>query len=147
MPTQRQQLIQDLLVSINTIRRGMYAQLQTASHLLSIPRAQLELLIAIKHAQPVNFKTLAKQLYVTPGAISQMAEGLEQAKLIGRTADTNDRRIQCLTVTKKGDTLLLDAEQRRQEVMESAMRDLTNEELKQLLQIHQKIIAATDKQD
>jgi DNA-binding MarR family transcriptional regulator len=140
MHTPRQQLIQDLLASMNTVRRGMYTHLQAANHLLPIPRAQLELLIIIKYSQPVSFKELAKQLYVTPGAISQLAEGLEQAKLIQRRVDPSDRRIQCLEVTKKGDALLHTIEKRRQRIMESVMQDLSNEELELWVRIHKKIL-------
>ncbi|HSX05166.1 MAG TPA: MarR family transcriptional regulator [Candidatus Saccharimonadales bacterium] len=140
-PTSRDQLIEQLLESITTLKRGMYGHLQAASGTLPISRAQLELLMAIRHLQPVSFKLLAAQLCLTPGAVSQLAEGLESLELIRRKATPADRRIQCLEITRKGNTLVQTAEKRRRKFMEQLMHDLTDDELALWLRLQQKLIA------
>jgi DNA-binding MarR family transcriptional regulator len=136
----REALIRNLFETMDTTKRGMYAQLQAVNRLLPIPRSQLELLMAIQHMQPVSFKELAKYLYLTPGAISQLAEGLEQQELIGRKIDPKDRRVQCLEVSKKGNKLLQDVARHRRTVMEKALQDLSDDELEMWVGIQQKLI-------
>jgi DNA-binding MarR family transcriptional regulator len=136
----RDELIRTLFDGMDATKRGMYAQLQAVNRTLPIPRSQLELLIAIRHTQPISFKELAKQLYLTPGAISQLAEGLEQQAFIIRRADPNDRRIQCLEVSKKGDKLLQTVSKRRRSIMEAVVQELTDEELEIWVRVQQKLI-------
>jgi DNA-binding MarR family transcriptional regulator len=136
----RDELIRTLFDSMDTTKRGIYAQMQALHRSLPIPRSQLELLTAIKHAQPVSFKDLAAQLYLSPGAISQLAEGLEQQELIQRQSDPKDRRIHCLEITKKGEKLLQSIAKRRRSIMEAVAAELTDEELKLWLRIQQKLL-------
>jgi len=139
-PTPRQALVEQLFESMNTLKRGMYSQLHVINRDLPISRSQIELLMAIRHAQPVSFKELAKQLCLTPGAISQLAEGLEQLELIERKTSIADRRLQYLETSKKGATLLQDVEKRRRKLLETVMQDLSDEELELWLRIQQKMI-------
>jgi len=136
----RQQLIQEVLESMNTMKRGMVGHLQAANRSLPIPRPQLELLVAIKQLQPVSFKDLARRLYLSPGAVSQAADGLEGSQLIEREIDPADRRVQCLKVTKKGDKLLEAASKKRQDTMKSIMESLSDEELEVWARVHKKIL-------
>jgi DNA-binding MarR family transcriptional regulator len=128
--TSRQELIRNILENMNAMKRSMFAQLHTGAHQLPIPRGQLELLIAICHLQPVNSKALAQKLYLTPGAVSQQVEGLEQQGYIVRRSDPNDRRIQSLQTTTSGETLVETIMQHRRKVMEQVMQDLSDEELR-----------------
>jgi MarR family multiple antibiotic resistance transcriptional regulator len=138
--THRDKLIQTLFENMDTTKRGMYAQLNALNRTLPIPRSQLELLMAIRHTQPVSFKDLAKQLYLTPGAISQLAEGLEQQNMIERQVAPGDRRIQCLVTTSKGDKLLQDVEKKRRTILEAVLQELTDDELEVWLKIQKKLI-------
>jgi DNA-binding MarR family transcriptional regulator len=136
----RTELIRTLFDTMDTMKRGMYAQMQAINRTLPIPRPQLELLTTIRHTQPISFKDLAKQLYLTPGAISQQAEGLEQQALIIRRIDAKDRRIQCLEVTPKGLELLEDVEKRRRSILEKVLHELSDEELEIWVRVHRKLI-------
>jgi DNA-binding MarR family transcriptional regulator len=140
LQTNRDILIQNLFENMNAMKRGMSSHVQIMNRDCPIPRSQLELLFAIRQAEPVNFKHLAQQLYLTPGAISQLAEGLEQHDLIGRQVDADDRRIQCLHVSKKGIALLHDVEKRRRDTMEAVIEELSDEELELWLRIQEKMI-------
>jgi DNA-binding MarR family transcriptional regulator len=130
----------NLLENMDALKRGMAGHLQVLYRDCPIPRSQLELLFAIHYHEPVSFKHLAQQLYLTPGAVSQLAEGLEQQLLITRTSGTDDRRIQCLSVTPKGKQLLQQAEKHRQSVMEAVMHDLTDDELAAWLRVQEKLL-------
>jgi DNA-binding MarR family transcriptional regulator len=140
-PPNRNTLIRMILDTMDTSKRGMHAHLQSINRTLPLPRAQWELLATIRHIQPISSKELAKQLYLTPGAVSQLLEGLEQQELISRTIDPKDRRIQCLEVTKKGLKLIQTVEKKRREFMERVFTELDNNELEVLLSLQQKLIA------
>jgi DNA-binding MarR family transcriptional regulator len=130
----------NLFENTNALKRGMAGHLQALYRNCPIPRSQLELLFAIQQHQPISFKHVAQQLYLTPGAVSQLAEGLEQQQLITRTADADDRRIQCLSITPKGEKLLQQVEKHRQSLMESVMQELTDEELAVWLRVQEKML-------
>jgi DNA-binding MarR family transcriptional regulator len=137
----RQERVQNLLDSLSLLKRGMYAHLQATNKLMPIPRAQLELLAAVQQTQPISSKELARQLYLTPGAVSQLAESLEHQELISRKADPNDRRIQCLSTTRKGEKLLRDVDKRRRANIEAVLAGLTDEELEVWCRVQQKLLA------
>ena len=132
--------MQRLFENMNTVKRAIASRWQLMHQECPIPHAQLELLFTIRHAQPISFKQLAQQLHLTPGAISQLAEGLEKHNLISRQTDPKDRRIQCLQVSPDGLELLHRIENHRQAIMESIMTDLTDEELALWLRIHEKLL-------
>jgi DNA-binding MarR family transcriptional regulator len=139
-PKNRQQLIEEVFANMNAMKRGMIGHLQAVNRSLPIPRAQCELLGAIKQTQPVSFKSLAQQLYLSPGAVSQMAEGLESAGLIQRETDPDDRRIQCLRMTKAGEKLLSDISKKQRYLIESVVQNLSDEELTIWASIHRKLL-------
>jgi DNA-binding MarR family transcriptional regulator len=136
----RNKLVRDLFENIGIMKRGMYSHLQAANSMLPISRSQLEVLVAIHHNQLVNFKELARQLYLTPGAVSQLAEVLEQEGYISRQIDAKDRRIQCLQISKKGAKLLQDVDKRRRKIIQAVLEDLTDEELELWVRVQKKLV-------
>lgn len=136
----RDKLITTLFDNLQALKRGMYASLQPANVGLPISYAQLELLTAIHHLQPISSKQLAAQLHLTPGAVSQLLEELTSQLLVERQIDPSDRRIQSLRIAPSGTRLLKTIEERRKDTMKQVMKDLTDEELETWLRIQQKLI-------
>lgn len=139
MAQAREELSRRIFETSEAMKRGMYTHMQAYFQNLPISRAHLEVLSAIKHLQPINSKEIARQLYLTPGAVSQSVDGLSQSGLILREADLTDRRIQHLKLSKKGEKLLQDIEKRRRSMMENAMKDLSLEELTVWLKVQTKL--------
>jgi DNA-binding MarR family transcriptional regulator len=77
---------------------------------------------------------------MTPGAVSQLIDALEEHRLISRQTDADDRRRQVLTVSTPGVRLLKSIERTRRTVMENVIRGLTDEELVLWLKIQKKLI-------
>lgn len=140
MTQSREDIIKTIFENTSAIKRGMYNHLQTANQDCPISRTQLELLHTIKHRQPISFKKLAQQLYLTPGAVSQLADSLEQQHFISRQVDPQDRRIQSLSLTTKGEQTLAAMDERRKAVMGAVMQDLSTEELLVWARVQQKLI-------
>ena len=86
-----------------------------------------------------SVKELAEMIGVTPGAVSQLVNNLVERGLIIREADPSDRRVVRLKLTE----LALEQMSRmKKEYFASArrvMESLSNEDLKQLVDIFQKI--------
>jgi len=136
----REALIQGVFDSMGTLKRVMYGQSQSMYQDCPIPRSQFELLFTIRHAQPVSFKKLASLLWLTPGAVSQLAEALEERQYIRRETSPDDRRIQALSLTKKGMAIIRDFEKERMQMMKNLVAVLSDEELKAWVDIQQKIM-------
>lgn len=136
----RETLMQQLLENMDAMKRGMAEHFQALMRDCPISRSQLELLFTIRHTQPVSFKQAAQLLYMTPGAVSQLAEGLEQGGFISRQADENDRRVQYLQVSPTGTRLLQRIEKHRNSLMRTIMHDLSDEELAAWLRVQQKMV-------
>ena len=137
---EHKRMVRRLFENTGTIKRAISTRLHAASQRYPISQSQLELLFAVKHEQPASFKHLAQQLCVSAGAVSQLAEGLEEHQLVTREPDQDDRRIQCLSVSRRGAKLLQDIEKRRQRVMEAIVEGLTDEELAVWLRVQEKMI-------
>lgn len=141
MDQAREDIIRRIVEHSEAMKRGMYSHMQAYFRNLPITRSQLEALAAISHLQPVSSKELASQLYLTPGAVSQSVEALDGRSYLVREADPNDRRIQYLRLSKKGERLLQDIEKRRRNMLEQAMQDLSLKELAVWLKVQTKLSA------
>ena len=139
MERTRADIINRIFEHAEAMKRGMYGHMQAYFRNLPVQRAPLEVLSAVKHLQPVSSKEIARQLYLTPGAVSQSVESLNQHGYLVREADQADRRIQYLRLSKKGEKLLTDIGRHRREMMEQVMRDLTFEELTVWLKVQTKM--------
>ena len=139
MDKARADLIQKLFENAEAAKRSMY--FYTHGHFRNLPlqRAPLEVLSAIKYMQPVSSKEIASRLALTPGAVSQSLETLDQEGYVIRTADPKDRRVQHLRLSKKGEKLLTELDKRRYKMMEDVTQDLTLEELSVWLKVQTKM--------
>ena len=106
-----------------------------------ISGAQLELLFTIRGNQPTSSKQLATMLHLTPGAVSQLLDSLLQHNLVTRQTSEQDRRVQYLSLSEKGEQLLHNFEKARRKIMEAIIADLSDEELEVWLRVQQKMIA------
>ncbi len=141
----RDNIIATILENMTLVKRGLGSHIhETIKHLPFSP-TQIELLYIIRQQQPMSSKALAESRQLTPGAISQLTEGLEAEKLIAREQDTNDRRLQLLRVTKAGEKVLQTVHKRRNELFREIMEDFTDDELTAWMHVQQKIIAKLDK--
>jgi len=130
---------------MSAVKRSIAARGHFISEDCPIPHGQLEVFFRIYHEQPISFKQLAQKLHLTPGAVSQLVEGLEQHNLITRKSDPKDRRVQCLEVSPKGIELIKRVESHRQKMMEGVMAGLSDHELEVWLRIQQKLVEQLEK--
>ena len=138
MTQRREAIIKRIFETSEAMKRGMYGHMLSYFQHLPVSRSQLEVLSAIKYMQPVSSKELANQLHLSPGAVSQSVDALEQDGYIVRKADAKDRRIQYLTLTPQSTQLLQDIDNQRKELLGRVMQELSLEELEVWLKVQSK---------
>jgi DNA-binding MarR family transcriptional regulator len=101
--------------------------------------AQIGVMHAISHHRIMTTNKIAESIGVTKSAVSQVAEPLVKEGLLERTTDLQDRRIAHLSVTHKGHRLMHLAKRHAVEDAREAFDALSDDELKLLLELSQKI--------
>ncbi|MGH7237973.1 MAG: MarR family winged helix-turn-helix transcriptional regulator, partial [Candidatus Saccharimonadales bacterium] len=119
--------------------RVMHGRMHVFAGECPISLSQMELLFTLKHMQPTSPKQLGNEMKLTPGAISQLLEGLVERGLVERRHDPTDRRAQTISLSSSGKTQLSDIEKRRGKILQSVLQELTTEELEVLLRVQEKL--------
>lgn len=99
---------------------------------LNLTIAQLKSLIFIRSEGMTNFKTLAAVMKVTPPDVTRVIDRLVEQGLVTREENPENRRMQMLRVTDKGDTLLKGLRERGPHRMLGILKLLSMEDLSAL---------------
>lgn len=137
----RSDLLQDIFATMDTQHRLMQGVFARHFTQFGLPLSQLKLLMTIGHDEKFSLKTIAEKLYLTPGAVTQLIEPLEQTGLVERQPDKQDRRVVFVSLTKAGKAKLSKIEKARQKFLEQGLESLSTSELRALVKIQQKMIS------
>jgi DNA-binding MarR family transcriptional regulator len=143
MDKTREDLMQTLIQRMMSIMRHVHHSSIPSEPPLSPPQVHLLFSIASKQ-EGISVKELAERTSVTPGAITQFVDGLVEMGLVMREGDPNDRRIVRLKLTELAKSQF---EHFRKDYLTSASRVfnvLSNDEIKQLISLFDKIITSHD---
>ncbi|MFO1442314.1 MarR family transcriptional regulator [Bacillus sp. Bva_UNVM-123] len=91
---------------------------------------------------PQKQTVLANNLGYTPGAMTNISNRLVKNGLAKRKYNENDRRNVFLEITEKGTSILLEAQQKGQQVRAELFQVLSEEEMEQFLAINKKLVAS-----
>lgn len=130
--------MQAIFGNMGLMKRFMHGQYQRGGTKLSL--SQLELLATVHHNQPLSSKALADRLSLTPGAISQLLEGLVANDLVVRTPSPTDRRVHYVTLSRNGKRTLDQLQKLREAMFTKAFSVLNDDELETYQQLQQKLI-------
>jgi DNA-binding MarR family transcriptional regulator len=111
---------------------------------LDLTMAQLKSIIYISIKGKVNFKELAEALNVQPSVVTGIVDRLVTQGMVKRwhVGSVTDRRVQWLTVTKKGQDLLDNIREKIGENTSRILRTMSAEDLKALVQGFSALIKA-----
>ena len=137
----RSKSIENLFATTAVVQRMMHACLQRSFDELSVAPSQLQLLHLIREQQPISLKTLATDMRLTPGAITQLVEGVVQAGYVTRSESQEDRRITVVSLTPAGVEICKQLEQKKHALLTKVLADLNDEELEVFLRAQQKLLA------
>jgi DNA-binding MarR family transcriptional regulator len=83
---------------------------------------------------------IAGELGITKGAVAHFMEALVQLNLVERSADSSDRRIAYISLTKEGKAKTAKLEKSRNKIFKEQIKTLSDSELAQLIKINSKIL-------
>ncbi|MGH2697893.1 MAG: MarR family winged helix-turn-helix transcriptional regulator, partial [Actinomycetota bacterium] len=89
-------------------------------------------LASIEYRQPVTLGQLAEAERVTPPTMSKIVGRLEDGGLVSRTADSEDRRIQHLSLNREGAKLMARNRSRKNAYLARKLRKLEPEQVAKL---------------
>ena len=99
---------------------------------LNLTIAQLKSLIFIRSEGTTNFKTLATVMKVTPPDVTGIIDRLVEQGLVSREENPENRRMQILKVTDKGEDLLKGLRERGPKRMSAILKLLSVKDLSAL---------------
>ena len=101
---------------------------------LNLTIAQLKSLIFISSEGTTNFKTLATVMKVTPPDVTRIINHLVEQGLVSHQENPENRRMQILKVTDKGEVFLKGLRERGPKQLSGILRLLSREDLSALQQ-------------
>lgn len=103
---EKKQINEQLMNAIFRINRMMKRGMSKSSKVAQLTFIQIEILMCLKQHKKIKGSEVAHYFDVSKSTSSIHLDKLEQLKLIFREADKNDRRIDWLALTVKGNKLL-----------------------------------------
>jgi len=137
---EREELMQRIFDNMGQMKRIMHSHFAPSFESYNLSPAQFELLKMIGCNEPLSHKELAHRMQLTPGAVSQLLTGLEEADCVVRTPDPEDRRVIYLSLSPTGKRMLEDLRAKRQKMINEAFAVLSTEELAAFTSAQQKLI-------
>ena len=98
------------------------------------------MLYLLFYHQAASVKDTADYLGITKSAVSQLADPLVAKDLVSRKNDPKDRRIVRLSLTAGGSQVLKKLAKHKFAGIRSAIDSLSDEDVRQLYRLHQKMI-------
>lgn len=124
-----------------SVRRLLLNRFQAALQGDGLSPAQSEVLFTLlKHRTPVNPGLLAVELHLTPGAISQLLDGLEQADYIKRVHSEADRRMSLVTLSDITSPKIRRLKDHKRKLVAELSQLLDPAEIEALIKTQQKLI-------
>jgi DNA-binding MarR family transcriptional regulator len=136
----RSEAITELMTHIGGIKRSLQNHSYSCGDGSSLTSGQLSLLFAIKHHGPISAQDLANRLALTPGAVSQVVDGLLASGYLNRVPRADSRHTLDLSLTPIGATKVTAIEHKRHAIIEQTTEELTDTELQTFASIMQKIL-------
>ena len=137
---QREQLTEAIFATMQQMHRTGTAKFHALMGQQDVSPTQMELLLSVKHLQPVSVKEIAAQMRLTPGAVTQLMEGLVANGYIERRADAHDRRVTNVIIADGGSKKLKELWERRKSMLRKIMQELDTDELAVMLRVQEKIL-------
>ena len=94
--------------------------------------SMLSALASIEYRQPVTLGELAEAERVTPPSMSKIVARLQEAELVTRTPDRNDKRIQRLSLSIHGERFIARNRSRKNAYLAKKLRKLDPQEVAKL---------------
>jgi DNA-binding MarR family transcriptional regulator len=136
--------VEEVLNSFTEIMSGLMIdqyQKQITELELTLPQAQL---LRILRRAPMQTGQLAAEMRISAPAITQLTDRLIRKGLIERSGAADDRRCVIVALSDEGRHLVDQFRQRRREIFNEALADLSETERRQALEVLEKVVKALE---
>ncbi|EGQ20854.1 MarR family transcriptional regulator [Sporosarcina newyorkensis 2681] len=99
----------------------------------TFPGSQSRIMYLLEQNGPLRMSDLANELHITAGAVTTASNILIKNEYIMRLRNDEDRRVVHLDLTEKGRSKLNELRETGKEMMKLVFKDLSDEELKNML--------------
>lgn len=141
--TNRQELMKDIFQGMSSLRRLIMARSPHPKGAVHGPtHAQMGIMHVLSQ-QPSSVKDLAKCFGMTPSAATQFTNGLVKQGWVCRETVAGDRRKVALTLSTAGQRMLKQHLAKKAALFSRYLEVLTDQELKQLKAIQDKLVSQT----
>lgn len=113
-----------ILQSLRRIIRAIDIQSHKLASIYKITGPQLWCLLAVKENGPLTTGHIAKKIYLSPSTVVGIIDRLEKKELVVRNRDNRDRRQVYVSITPKGEKLIVDTPSLMQDTLAKAIVQL-----------------------
>jgi DNA-binding MarR family transcriptional regulator len=141
MMSTRSANLEEIYATSAMTQRLMRAYMHQSHEALGIGPSEGQLLHFIAEAQPVSLKDLASTMHLTPGAITQLVDGLVEAEYVTRTPSDQDRRVAMVALTPEGTRTINTMRRSKEALFAKVVAELSDEELAAFLAVQRKMLS------
>lgn len=102
---------------------------------VDISQSQLLMIMAIKSRQPCRLSDLSREMDISNPTASGLVDRLVQHELVQRTADPNDRRAVCISLTSTGERLVAKFRHHTKEKWQEILHHMTRRDQNDFIRI------------
>jgi DNA-binding MarR family transcriptional regulator len=132
--------LDDVILRMGRIMTARHGGQDACAGALTMPQAML--LRMIESHGAAKMSEVAALLSVKPPAASAAVDALEREGYVARAIDSADRRVTLVTLTPEGLDALHLAEAHRRDIMRTYLSVLSEDEIRSLIAVHNKLIEA-----
>ncbi|MCA9327243.1 MarR family transcriptional regulator [Candidatus Saccharibacteria bacterium] len=138
--TERTEATSELVSLISGIKRSLQGRTYRCKDGAELTSGQLGMLFTLKQHGPTSAQDVAARLAMTPGAVSQLVDGLFDAGYIVRSPRNDDRRVVDLSLSARGQEQISGIEHKRHAFIKQMTDGLSDDELTQLVSALRKML-------
>ena len=136
----RKILLEKLIENMQVLSRHVGPGRENVLCSLDINRAQLSMLHTIYMHKQVTVNHLAETANTTPGAVTQIVDGLIAKGFLERQKDETDKRKVFVQFSTEGKEKYNRMKEKHMQFLQSLFEVLTDEELQKMVDIEQKLL-------
>ena len=125
---------------LERIHRQLNSRILSELNRNKLTPAQCRLLYILLDKSVCTVTEVAHDLYVTPSAISAIADRLTRRKMIKRRRDCRDRRRVEISITDKGKDIIVKIRQQSEDFYIPILKSLGKEDTKELIRLQKKMV-------
>ena len=124
-----------LIEKIFTISRRMREEMTFTTHAAHLSLVQLQTLLYVNDHKKLQMRQIAEHFSIEMPTATSLLNRLVELNLVSRQADTKDRRVVRVALTKKGEETLIQAMEQRSKKIEFMLSYLTEGDKEEFLRI------------